>query len=603
MKIKSKVRFSIKQALSYLKDYRFNSILVKYFLLLLICLVLPVAVLSIWYGNQMKKNLEEEMIRRNEAALEQVYENVNSIILSAKNLAYSLSEADAVRYLSVKRSLKPDDSDNQDYLNNLSSILYASRSASDYVESICVYLHKSNSFITDQGVFDFAEYQDKECLEMYSENMPNRAVFQPRKKNNKYPYLLSILNPISLGKNSNAGAVIINIDVERLGEYIGSGQYRNKDYSSTLLIYDESMENLIYSDEYRLLNEEEHFELGLENNWEGRFSEVLVLEGSNYIVSGLKSEQNNFRYLYLTSMHQFELQNQATNQLLRNILIIIVGVCLALASLLAIWVYNPIQHTIRVLNDVSMLTEWDKKEQVNEIERIQRSILSAKKEKDNLNEQIQERIISLHNAQICALQTQINPHFLFNTLEAIGNAAALLMKGDNKVTEMIYSLGLLMRISLAGENYLVPLEEELEHVELYVKLMDFRFRGRIRMHMEIPEELKSEKIVKLTLQPLIENAIQHGLAHKRSQADIWIKGEKDSDKNYIHVIDNGKGISEEKLLSLQESLKEAVIGSGKHIGLRNVNQRLKLVFGEEYGLTIKRAEGGGLCVTICYKTV
>ena len=177
------------------------------------------------------------------------------------------------------------------------------------------------------------------------------------------------------------------------------------------------------------------------------------------------------------------------------------------------------------------------------------------------------------------------------------------MKGDNKVTEMIYALGLLMRISLAGENYLVPLEEELRHVELYVKLVDFRFRGRIHMHMEIPEELKKEKIVKLTLQPLIENAIEHGMARKRSQGDIWIKGEKIGNQNYIHVIDNGDGMSEEKLVALQELLQETAIGSGKHIGLRNVNQRLQLVFGEEFGLTVKQTDEGGMCVTVCYKTL
>ena len=240
---------------------------------------------------------------------------------------------------------------------------------------------------------------------------------------------------------------------------------------------------------------------------------------------------------------------------------------------------------------------------MDEIEAIQRSILSAKQEQDNLNEQIQERIISLHNAQICALQTQINPHFLNNTLEAIGNAAALLMKGENKVTEMIYSLGMLMRISLSGENYLVPLEEELKHVELYVKLVDFRFRGRIAMHIEIPEELKQEKIVKLTLQPLIENAIEHGLAKRRNDGRIWIKGERQEDKIYIHVIDNGDGISEEELAKLQEQLDKSPINGSRHIGLRNVNQRLKLVFGEEYGLRLSSARGGGLCVTVCYRSV
>ena len=600
MKWKHKIDSSGKQILSYLKDYRFSSILLKYFLLLFICLVLQVTALSVWYGNQMRRNLEEEMIKRNEASLEQVHDNVNSIILSAKNLAYSLSISEEVRYLSTKHSVKADTSGD---LDSLYSMLQISQNASDYMESICVYLQKSNTFITNYGVFSFDEYTDNECLEVYTKEMPNRAVFWPRAKNGKYPYLLTILQPINVSKDDNIGAVIVNIDVEKLGEYIGSGHYRNKDYSPTLLIYDETMENLIYSDEYRLLNKEEGFKLGLSADWSGSFSDIYELEGKNYILSAKRSDGNGFRYIYLTSMHQFEIQNKTTGQYLRNVILLLAIVCLLLAATLARWVYKPIQQTVRVLKEVSMLTEWDRKEHVDEIESIQRSILTAKKEKDNLNEQIQERIISLHNAQICALQSQINPHFLYNTLESIGNAAALLMEGDNKVTEMIYALGMMMRISLAGENYLVPLEEELKHVELYVKLVDFRFRGHISMHMDIPEELKQKKIVKLTLQPLIENAIQHGLVRKRSQGDIWIKGEKDGDKNYIHVIDNGKGVSEDKLLKLQTQLEEAVIGSGQHIGLRNVNQRLKLVFGEEYGLAIKRAEEGGMCVTICYKTV
>lgn len=599
MKWKRKVGSSAKRIVTYLKDYRFSSILIRYFLLLFICLVLPVTVLSVWYGNQMRKNLEEEIIKRNEASLEQVHDNVNSIILSAKNLAYSLSVSEEVRYLCVRTDVKTETSGD---LEKLYSMLGVFRNASDYLDSVCVYLQKSDTFISNHGVLAYDEYEDSECLEMYSEEMPGRTVFWSRKKNDKYPYLLTVLYPISVSKDGNLGAVVVNIDVEKLGEYIGSGQYRNKDYSPMLLIYDAGMENLIYSDEYRLLNEEEEFELGISADWADNFSDICELDGKNYILSAKRSEETDFRYIYLTSMRAFESQSRTTGQHLRSIIILLAAVCLVLAWVLAKWVYKPIQQTIRVLKDMSMLTEWDRKEHVDEIESIQRSILTAKKEKDNLNEQIQERIISLHNAQICALQTQINPHFLYNTLESIGNAAALLY-GENKVTEMIYSLGLMMRISLAGENYLVPLAEELKHVELYVKLVDFRFRDRIRMHMEIPEEMKQIKIVKLTLQPLIENAIQHGLARKRSNGEVWVKGEMAGDQNYIHVIDNGEGISEEALHGLQEQLKENAINSGRHIGLRNVDQRLKLVFGEEYGLSIRRVEEGGLCVTICYKTV
>lgn len=600
MKWKNKLNSSGKQILFYLKDYRFSSILLKYFLLLFICLVLPITVLSVWYGNQMRQNLEKEVIMRNQVSLEQVHDNVNSIIQSAKKLAYSFSASEEVNYLCTKQSVKTDTSED---LEILCRMLQISQKTNDYMESICVYLQKSNTFVTSEGVFGFDEYTDNECLDVYTEETVNRVVFWSRAKNGKYPYLLTILHPVRVSMGDNIGAVILNIDVEKLGEYIGSGQYRNKDYSPMLLIYDENMEKLIYSDEYRLLNEEEGFELGLSADWSDSFSDIYELDSQKYILSARWSKENGFRYIYLSSMHQFELQNKTMGRLLRNVILLLSMVCVILAAFLAVWVYRPIRQTIRVLKEVSMLTEWDRKEHVDEIESIQRSILTAKKEKDNLNEQIQERIISLHNAQICALQTQINPHFLYNTLESIGNAAALLVGGDNKVTEMIYTLGTMMRISLAGEKYLVPLEEELDHVELYVKLVGFRFRDRIAMHIDIPEELKRKKIVKLTLQPLIENAVQHGLARKRSQGDIWIKGEMDGDRYYIHVIDNGDGVSRERLFRLQEQLKENAINSSRHIGLRNVDQRLKLVFGEEGGLTIKRAKEGGLCVTICYKMV
>ena len=250
-----------------------------------------------------------------------------------------------------------------------------------------------------------------------------------------------------------------------------------------------------------------------------------------------------------------------------------------------------------------MLTEWDRKEHVDEIEAIQRSILSAKKENDDLNAQIQERIISLHNAQICALQTQINPHFLFNTLEAIANGAALLMNGDNEITEMTYTLGQLMRISLSNENYLVPLAEVLEHVKLYVKLVEYRYHGRVCLHQEIPEELYGERILKLTLQPLIENSIQHGLARKRSGGNIWLRGDKVGQDNNFYVVDNGDGITEEVLQRLRSHLQDSAITGSRHIGMRNVDQRLKLVFGEEYGLSVSSSREGGLCVTVRFRTL
>lgn len=601
MKLKHSIKHSAKRIWDYLKDYRFSSILLKYFLLLFICLVLPVTVLNTWYGKQQRKRLYEEFVKRNEASLEQAYSNVYSVILSTKNLAYSLSVNNNVKYLAYRPSVSGDVTNNRESVKDMLSVI---KNANAYMDSIYIYFYNSGEVVSNLGVSGYEVFQDKEALALFSKDMPARNILLPRIKKNKYPYLLTVLYPVRIGEGGSMGLVAVNLDVEKLGNYIGSGSYRSADAAPKLLIFDESMETLVYSDEYRLLQEPEEIEkLKSFPKNEEILSEVYTLWGGSWAVSGLESREDGLRYLYLSSMQEFEKQNKEADTRIRQVAVLTGMLCLLLAFMLAVWVYRPVKRTLHVLSEVSMLTEWDRKEHVDEIEAIQRSILSAKKENDDLNAQIQERIISLHNAQICALQTQINPHFLFNTLEAIANAAALLMNGDNQITEMTYTLGQLMRISLSNENYLVPLKEELEHVKLYVKLVEFRYHGRVCLHLEIPEELKEERIIKLTLQPLIENAIQHGLAGKRSGGNIWLKGEKKGQDNYIYVVDNGAGVTEEMLEKLQEQLKDSAITGSRHIGMRNVDQRLKLVFGEDYGLTVSSSKEGGLCVTVRFRTL
>lgn len=601
MKLKHSIKHSAKRIWDYLKDYRFSSILLKYFLLLFICLVLPVTVLNSWYGKQQRKRLYEEFVKRNEMSLEQAYSNVYSVILSTKNLAYSLSVNNNVKYLAYRPSVSGDITNNRESVKDMLSVI---KNANAYVDSIYIYFYNSGEVVSNLGVSGYEVFQDKEALALFSKDMPARNILLPRIKKNKYPYLLTVLYPVRVGRSGSMGLIAVNLDVEKLGNYIGRGSYRSADAAPKLLIFDESMETLVYSDEYRLLQEPEEIEkLKSFPKNEEILSEVYTLWGGSWAVSGLESREDGLRYLYLSSMQEFEKQNKEADTRIRQVAVLTGMLCLLLAFLLAVWVYRPVKRTLHVLSEVSMLTEWDRKEHVDEIEAIQRSILSAKKENDDLNAQIQERIISLHNAQICALQTQINPHFLFNTLEAIANAAALLMNGDNQITEMIYTLGKLMRISLSNENYLVPLKEELEHVKLYVKLVEFRYHGRVCLHQEIPEELQEERIIKLTLQPLIENAIQHGLAGKRSGGNIWLKGEKKGKDNYIYVVDNGTGVTEEMLEKLREQLKDSAITGSRHIGMRNVDQRLKLVFGEGYGLTVGASKEGGMCVTVRFQTL
>lgn len=601
MKRKAKAGSRFKHVWTYLKDYRFSSILLKYFLLLFLCLVLPIMTVEMWFSQQQKEQVYEEIIKRNEASLAQGHNSVYSILKSSKNLSYSLSANEAIRYLAVQSASSADAVARRD---SLTAMLSVSRSANSYIDSIYVYFANTDIVVTNLGSTPYENFEEKEVFSSFSRDMPGRNILLSRIKMGRYPYLLTVLHPISDGRGGEVGLVAVNLDVEKMGNYIGSGQYRNTDYSPRLFIFDQNMETLMYSDEYRLLqNPQETFELQELGPWEGSFSDICTLWGDKYVVSGLESEEDGLRYFYVSTVREFEELNQEADLRLMQISGLTAVICLFIAFLLSVWVYRPVKQTLRVLSEVSMLTDWDKKERVDEIEAIQRSILSAKKENDELNAQIQERIVSLHNAQICALQAQINPHFLFNTLESIANVAALLLDGDNEVTEMICTLGKLIRISLSNENYLVPLHEELEHVNLYVKLVEFRFHGRVTLHQEIPQDMGGERIVKLTLQPLIENAIQHGLTHKRSGGEIWLRGERKGGDNYLYVADNGEGISPEMLQKLEARLKESSVTGSRHIGMRNVNQRLKLIFGEEYGLSLSRSAEGGLCVTVRFRSL
>lgn len=586
------------------RQERFSLILLRYFLLLFLCLVFPVVGVSSWYGRQIRNNVRTELIRQNETSLQQVYNTVDAVLRSVKNTAYSISVNENVQYVATINAMG---SDSASSLRSVMNMLSITQSSAEYIDSAYIYLDATAEIITKTGATTNPQlFEDAEILRTYQKDLPLRTLTIPRIQENRYPYLLTFLHSIRLNlSRTNVGMVVLNVDAEKLGDYIDRGRYRNTEDAPMLLIFDKDMQTMVYSDEYRLLRGENDMqELQTLVLAQGdTFTTTGDLWGKGYVISGMISSDDNLRYLYLSTTQAFDNQNRAADQRLLLSVAVICLICLMLASLLAAWVYRPIRKTVRLLSDMSMLTEWDRKEHMDEIEAIQRSIVQAKKQRDDMDEEIQERMVSLHNAQICALQTQINPHFLFNTLESIGNASALLMGGENQVTDMIYTLSKMMRLSLSNENYLVPLSEELEHVRQYVALIDFRFRGRVTLHLEIPDEMTSTRIVKLTLQPLIENAIQHGLAHVRSGGEIWIRGEKIDEAYYLYVSDNGKGVDDAELELLTKQLKDSAITGNGHIGIRNVDQRMKLVFGEEYGLALSKAPEGGLRVTLHYKTI
>ncbi len=208
-----------------------------------------------------------------------------------------------------------------------------------------------------------------------------------------------------------------------------------------------------------------------------------------------------------------------------------------------------------------------------------------------MNEEEQRK---LRISDFRALQSQINPHFLYNTLDSVIWMSA---KGNTEdVIAMVSSLSKLMRRSLATGESLVTLEEEYEHAKQYCIIQKIRYRDQLDYHMELPEECRNIKVPRLILQPLIENVLYHGIEDWDDGGEIRIVSENILDRLEITISDNGKGAEP---MFLQEILEgEEQIHSLGSIGLKNINDRLKILFGNEAGIQFRSQSHEGLDVIL-----
>ena len=195
-------------------------------------------------------------------------------------------------------------------------------------------------------------------------------------------------------------------------------------------------------------------------------------------------------------------------------------------------------------------------------------------------------------SEILALQAQINPHFLYNTLETIIWMSA---KGKNdEVVQVTSALAQLFRSSISRDESLVRLAVEIEHVESYLTIQKMRYKDKLHYSIDISEEMGSLMVPKLILQPIVENAIYHGLKPLSKGGDVMISAKRRRGELVITVEDSGVGMSTEKMESILQSEESDSIG----IGVQNVNDRIKLVFGERYGLEYYKGEKSGTKVKI-----
>lgn len=202
--------------------------------------------------------------------------------------------------------------------------------------------------------------------------------------------------------------------------------------------------------------------------------------------------------------------------------------------------------------------------------------------------------LAVKDAELRALQSQINPHFLYNTLESI-NWLAKINKQD-EISLMVKSLGDLLRSSINNKESIITLNDEIEILRSYITIQKIRYEDRLDFKMEIDKEIYRCLVPKLILQPIVENSINYGLEKMIETCVITVSSILMRDCFVIKVSDNGPGMEEDMVAKLQRG---EIKPGGSGIGLRNINERIKLLFGEKYGISISSKLKNGTTVSIC----
>lgn len=327
---------------------------------------------------------------------------------------------------------------------------------------------------------------------------------------------------------------------------------------------------------------------------------MTQLENNIYVLTSLV-EDYMYSYLYHEAVNLNALHGRIEKQIHTEIVMVAVFT----AAMLAVALYNIIRLSRSITRPLETL--YSRALEVSagdlmvrepiETEAFELRALSEGMEHmiERLNEQIQEaeqKQESLRKTELALLQAQINPHFLYNTMDTI---MWLIEAGKTQeAVEMLSALSSFFRHSLSRGQDVISLEEEEQHVRSYLQIQHVRYKDRLSYTVDIDPAISQLYLPKLTLQPLVENALYHGIKLKRAMGHIEIKGWQEGGRVMLQVRDNGIGINPQRLEELRKTLNdEKPLG----FGIAAVNQRLRLQFGEEYGLSIESREGEGTVVT------
>ena len=293
-----------------------------------------------------------------------------------------------------------------------------------------------------------------------------------------------------------------------------------------------------------------------------------------------------------------------TGQVLRSLYLVGAALgflCLALCAVAAWWLSRYLSRPVNALDDAMRQVErgdYDAQlhlDSPDELGRLAASFNRMTEEyRQNLERSVQ-RQKELNETQLRMLQAQLNPHFLYNTLESIHSVAYL--EGNREVGEMAVLLARILRYGVSDPSGPVTLRDEAKNLDDYIRLQELRYHGTVRFAVSIDPGILDCACLRMILQPIVENALYHGVTSLERGGQVQVLGYRDGENLVLRISDNGQGMEEDRVRLLNDYIcgkNEAF----RSIGLKNVSRRIRLCYGEDYGVLVQSAPGRGTMVTV-----
>ena len=526
--------------------------------------------------------------------IQQMNQNIDSYIDYMENIAYLISSNEDVQdYLFDE---KIDNEGRYRILNQLQTIL---DSRSD-IRNVGI-ISKNGRMLINDGSKSVNQDLDLNTQEWYATALekPNGPILTSSHVQHiisgERPWVITLSRGIRdrSGSGEKEGVFFIDLNYSAISELCDQSTVGTKGYAFIL----DAKGNIVYHPQQQQLYNElqtENISLIMDTD------EDTVLTGTGndgklYSIS--RSEKTGWTVVDCTNVKELLSKSRQAQSVYVLTAIILVIVALLFSRFMARSITLPIQ---KLRDSMKKVQEGDFSvsdvvvDSKNEIGSLTKSFDVMTHRIHELMEQNVHEQEEKRKSELKALQSQINPHFLYNTLDSIIWMAE--GKKNEEVVLMTASLARLLRQSISNEDEVVPIANEVEYARGYLTIQKMRYKDKLEFQIEVDSSILYIPLIKLVLQPIIENAIYHGLKYKESKGLLIVKGFMKDGNAVLQVIDDGVGMDEETLAHIYDKHKVNYHSNG--VGVYNVQKRLKLYYGEDYGITYTSELGKGTTATI-----